>query len=293
MTRCEKTDEARAQPAFGALAPNGFQQLCLDTGRRLPPSPIGRRMASLLLRLAGGKSGRAFDMFVFDSQKARLRPFDNISEKRVFITPQFWEADERRALADFIRGDDGVFTFVDVGANAGLYTLFARSIATSAGRRFRAACIEPAEEMVTRLRFNLDASGALKDAMVFPVATGAHAGEAAFAINRANRGESRLLDTGSIRVPVRPLAQIADEAGLSRIDALKIDIEGGEYETLFAYFAASGAHFWPTLIIAEISHERAEQSLDALLMEKGYRLQVKTARNAVYSLPQRAAPQSS
>jgi FkbM family methyltransferase len=135
--------------------------------------------------------------------------------------------------------------------------------------------------MLSRLRFNIDASGATPEISIFPVIAGAHAGEARFAINETNRGASRVAEEGPLAVAVRPLTQMIDDAGLSRIDVLKIDIEGGEYEALYPFFASTGAHFWPTMIIAETSHERDGASLRQLLEDKGYKAQVKTARNVV------------
>ena len=83
-------------------------------------------------------------------------------------------------------------------------------------------------------------------------------------------------------MPVRPLAQLIDEAGLSCIDTLKIDIEGSEYETLYAFLAASGARFRPGLIIAETSHEQPAHSLGGLLTDNGYKLLLQTGRNSIY-----------
>ena len=180
-----------SEMAFGEFAPPAVNERARAIAHRLPHNWFGRKVASLLLGPAGGRAHRAFDVTVFGTQCVRLHPYDNISEKRVFITPQFWETEERRVLADFIRKGGGEFAFIDVGANAGLYTLFARSIAYECGRPFRAVCVEPDDTMLTRLRFNLEASGAHEEAKVFPVATGAHAGEAAFEINSDNRGESR------------------------------------------------------------------------------------------------------
>lgn len=266
-------------PPFGALAPTSFQESIRARAARLPDSFIGKRAASLLLRAAGGKSGRAFDVTVFETERARLHPYDNISEKRVYITPQFWEAEERAALAAFIAQGAGPLRFLDVGANAGLYTLFARSAARASGRGFQAVCVEPSPEMLARLRLNLAASQAGDDAQVFDCAAGASEGADAFSTNERNRGESRLGGEGGRTVRVRPLSAIIEEAGAPLIDAMKIDIEGGEPAALRGLFSACGERFRPGLIIAELSHSK---QLAALIGAEGYCEVLRTKRNGVY-----------
>lgn len=264
---------------FGAFAPSPVEEAARRMAMRLPDSFTGKRAASLLLRAAGGKSGRAFDVTVFGTERARLHPYDNISEKRVYVTPQFWEAEERAELAAFIAEGDGPFRFLDVGANAGLYTLFARSAARAAGRAFAAICVEPSPEMLARLRFNLEASGARGEVRVFDCAAGAREGEASLRTNERNRGESRIGDQGGRPVRVRPLAAIIEEAGAAAIDAMKLDIEGGEEAALNGLFAAPGERRRPPFLIVELSHSKG---LADLLAASGYRETLRTRRNAVF-----------
>ena len=87
---------------FGALSPSPAQERVRALARRLPANWCGRKAASLLLGPAGGRSRRAFDVMAFGSQKARLHPYDNICEKRVFLTPQLWDPAERAFLGDVI-----------------------------------------------------------------------------------------------------------------------------------------------------------------------------------------------
>ncbi|HBK92372.1 MAG TPA: hypothetical protein DDZ68_11940 [Parvularcula sp.] len=265
---------------FGVFGLTPAQAFFRRAAARLGDARRGRLAASLLLRAAGGKSGRAFDVPVFDTECARLHPYDNISEKRVFITPQFWEAEERAALGRFIANGKGAFCFLDVGANAGLYTLFARSAARGAGRDFRAICVEPSPEMLARLRFNLEASGAAGEIAVHDCAAGEREEAAPFRTNAANRGESRVSGDGDRQVRVRTLAAIIDEAGAARIDAMKIDIEGSEGAALRGLFSAAGERFRPAFVIMELSHAGAGAA--ALLGAQGYREVFRTGRNGVF-----------
>lgn len=270
-------------PPFGALAPSPFQEAVRRRAASLPANAFGRRAASLLLRAAGGKSGRAFDVTVFGTERARLHPYDNISEKRVFITPQFWEAEERAALAKFIAAGAGDFWFLDVGANAGLYTLFARSAAGRGGRKFQAICVEPSPEMQARLRFNLEATGAGAEVQVFDCAAGESEGVTSFSTNTRNRGESRLEPFGERQVSVQALSSLIEVSGAPRIDAMKIDIEGGEEAALKGLFATPGERYRPSFVVIELSHEGAAAA--RTLAEEGYRELLRTKRNGVFARP--------
>jgi len=241
------TGEDETAP-FGAFRPSDREARFRRFGRLLPRNWLGRKLASLLLGPAGGRKGEPLDVEVFGGARARLHPHDNICEKRVYLTPDHWDLDERAALAAAIRAKNGrEFVFVDVGANAGLYTLFAYAAAEAAGVRLRALCIEPDPEMARRLAFNLEASGI--DASIIRSAVSDAEGEAAFAPSPRSRGMGRLDATGGARVKTRPLLDILREAEIAEIDALKIDIEGHE-ETALAAFLRDGCFFAAFLRLA-------------------------------------------
>lgn len=266
--------------AFGAFAPSRAQQRFRRLAAGLPDNYLGRRAASLLLGPAGGRARRAFDVDVFGSQRARLHPYDNISEKRVFLTPQFWERAEREALAAAIancRGEE--FHFVDVGANAGLYTLFANAEARRRGKTLRALCIEADPEMAARLDFNLAASGL--SAVIRNVAASDADGRIGLEVNRESRGESRVGGSGGLDIEARRLRGLVREAGLARIDAMKVDIEGHETRALQPFFADAPQSLWPAMLIIETSHADAAQSAEALALRCGYHVRLKSKRNAV------------
>lgn len=271
-----------SDPRFGEFAPSRAQERVRAAASRLPANYFGRRAASLMLGPAGGRARRAYDVSVFGTQKARLHPFDNICEKRVYLTPQLWDGAERVALAEFIAGfKERSFRFVDAGANVGLYTLFARSEAQRAGARFRALCIEADPEMRARLAFNVAASSAGRDVAVAPFAISDREEALRFAVNRESRGESRLDAAGPLEVEAKPLLSLVEEARFSSIDAMKMDIEGAERAALAAFFATAPAALRPRFLILEISHETPESSALAVCVEAGYSVRLKTRMNAV------------
>lgn len=266
---------------FGALAPSPLQERFRAAGHRLPVNYFGRKAASLLLGPAGGRRRRAYDVEIFGAQRARLHPYDNICEKRVYLTPQLWDGAERAFLAERIGGFSGkVFNFVDVGANVGLYTLFARAEALRAGATLRAVCIEADAGMVSRLQFNLDASKARGDVAVFNYAASDKEATLRLAVNAKSRGLTRIAETGDAPVAARPLLSMIADAGLERIDALKIDVEGHEHAALGAFFRDAPSKLHPTLILLETSHADADRAAERLVLGAGYSEKLRTARNA-------------
>ncbi len=135
--------------------------------------------------------------------------------------------------------------------------------------------------MAARLRFNLEASGAVDEVAVFECAASDADKVLNFSINRDSRGLSRIDEAGETRVTARPLLSMLREAGFERIDAMKIDIEGHEFPALSAFMRDAPKALWPSLVILEVSHADAERSAEGLLSGVGYGVRLRTKRNAV------------
>lgn len=266
---------------FGAFAPGAFVEAVRRAGHKLPDGALFRKTSSLLLGLSGARAERPFDVAVFDTMKARLHPYDNIAEKRVYLTPQHWDPAERAMLADFIGSGAGPFTFVDVGANAGLYSLFAASIAKARARHARIIAIEPDPVMLDRMVCNFAFSGI--NAEIVARAVTAAPETLRFRINPRNRGENRIAPDGALTISGEPLAAILSARETAFIDAMKIDIEGCEYPALEAFFREAPPSLWPRFLILEISHDDAKRSAKELVLAQGYRLAHENRLNAVFN----------
>ncbi|MBT8472880.1 MAG: FkbM family methyltransferase, partial [Marinicaulis sp.] len=211
-----------------------------------------------------------------------LYPRDNLCEKRVFAAPQLWDADERAALERAIIAAPAgrPFIFVDAGANVGLYSLYARSAAAAHSRAFRGLAIEPDPENARRLKFNLSASGA-DEITLAETALAAEEGTVHLASHADNRGEIKLSDDGK---PVRaaPLAKVMAEAGILAADALKIDIEGVEFDVLSTYFKDQAPEKRPATIIMETPRrDDGNAAAVNLCRENGYEIAERTRMNSV------------
>jgi FkbM family methyltransferase len=159
----------------------------------------------------------------------RLDPIDWLD--RTILTTGVWEPNTWLGLAEHIP-KNGVF--VDVGAHIGYYSLKAASLVGSGGR---VLAIEPNPETLRRLRANIRESGA-SEVVVEPVACSDSDGMLEFfAANEQNVGASSLSRANasqagpvahSYRVRTRRLDDIVRESGGSRVDVIKIDVEGAE-----------------------------------------------------------------
>ncbi|WP_072396151.1 FkbM family methyltransferase [Hyphomicrobium sp. CS1GBMeth3] len=223
----------------------------------------------------------------FDGLKLRCHIADNGPERFVIFP-------ERRAAWDALELSVGGLepgdVFVDVGANFGLYSAMA---AKRVGPSGRVVAIEPHPELIRRLKFNINANG-FDNVTFFEAAVGADPGEATLYVNTSSFAESSLVAEGpntraalrATPVPVRTLHEIVETAGLTRIDSLKIDIEGYEDRALVPFLDTAPRHLWPRRVLVETIHTR-DWATDcvARFLAGGYVLERETKSDALLVRP--------
>jgi len=123
--------------------------------------------------------------------------------------------------------------FIDVGANDGYYTLFA---ARRVGPTGRVIAVEPSSRERAHLQRNLGRNG-LENVQVVAAALGAEPGFVDLLLaHGVHAGHNTLGDfahddvvrASSERVQLETLDAVVARQGLSRVDMVKIDVEGGE-----------------------------------------------------------------
>jgi FkbM family methyltransferase len=272
------------EPPYGAYAPSGLQRAVIGLTRTLPETWLGKRVAFAARRIALARLHTPLDVDVF-GRKLRIHPEDNVCEKRVLFTPQFFDPVERQVLASAVEAKRGAgFTFVDLGANVGVYSLF---VAGLAGPSARVLAVEPQPEIYQRLCFNVAAND-LGTVRTVQCAVADRDGALDLYIDRGNRGQSSIaLKTGSqktgerVTVPCKTLETALKEAGFDRVDALKIDIEGAEDTVLVPFFASAPPSLFPSLILLETSSDRWRTDCVALCVENGYTVTHRTRLNVI------------
>ena len=170
-------------------------------------------------------------------------------------------------------------TFVDVGANEGLYATFA---ARCVGPEGSVVAVEPSSREIGRLSRNLELNH-LENVLTFPVAASNRSGQADLRIaDYGHEGHNTLgafiYDTSLARtetVRLSPLDDVVRDANIERVDVMKIDVEGAELAVLQG---ARGvlSRDRPILVVelcdATLQHQGASsQDVLRLLKEYGYR----------------------
>jgi FkbM family methyltransferase len=121
------------------------------------------------------------------------------------------------------------WTFLDVGAAIGQFTVFA---AAAAGGRVHA--FEPSAANLATLRANVAQNGVGERVSIHRLALSNRAGEAEFS-TAPNAFMSRLDAASPLpaeRVPVEPLADAAARLGIDRVSVLKVNVAGFEPQVL-------------------------------------------------------------
>jgi FkbM family methyltransferase len=270
---------------FGRHQPYGALRRLLHFTQNAGTHWLGQRTA-LLVRRMGLRRLRARPVDVtVETLRARMRlyPFNNASEKRLLFTPQFSDREERRFIADRITPD---MTFLDIGAGCGAGSLF---VALRAGPRARVLAIEPQPLLFERLVYNLRQNPAAT-VKALDCAIADVEGPVKLFYNPFDLAETSMrivnVDTGggSFNASAKSLATLAHEEGLTRIDVMKLDVEGAEDLALEPFLTSEPESLWPRALVMAYSPAKWDVNLLGLLESRGY---VRVARTRVYVMYER------
>lgn len=271
--------EEEAAP-FGAYAPTGLVKSAVAATRRLGATWLNRRLTNIVRRWAIHRlKGRPVDVETLGF-RMRLMPYRNICEKRMLFSPQTFDPRELAILESRLRPG---FTFIDIGANVGAYSLF---VASRTDGSARILAVEPQPDIFNRLVYNvgLNAFATIK---AIECAVADKPGEVTLFLDAENSGESSVKIVGSggatpLRVMGRTLLDLVGQEGYGRLDAVKLDVEGAEDLVLGPFLESAGEALHPGLLIIENALKQWQIDLPALLVERGYRLVAETRLNFIY-----------
>ena len=171
-------------------------------------------------------------------------------------------------------------TMVDVGAHIGTMTIRGAKVV---GTKGKVLAVEPNPNTAAKLRANVEASG-WPQVKIEQVACGASDGKLDLFIgSRVNSGSSSLSKKNaeehgasgtSVTVDLVKLDELVERNGLTRIDVIKVDVEGAETQVITGG-QESIRKFHPVLILETVDHMLRNMGssfseLESLLGSLGY-----------------------
>jgi FkbM family methyltransferase len=277
-----KPDNDPSPAPFGAFAPTAAQAAIIRLAHRsrLKRGAFRPWLSRLVNLLRAGPVDVGY-------QGASFRFYHQASatERGALFNPDY-NIEELDFLRKHVPVIGGVF--VDVGANVGTYAMV---LARQVGPAGKVIAIEPHPTTHARLAFNNAASGYTQVKLV-AAAAAATDGELMIETDGDNLGASHIVtgevSSKAIRVPSLRLQRILDEAGVTRVDALKIDIEGFEDRALIPFFKDAPQSLWPRAVVIE--HLSANEWLEDCIADmraRGYAQTGKTRSNTLLVLGSR------
>lgn len=264
-----------AAPPFGAFAPNTAQQaiISLVQRSRLKRGAF-RPMMSRLVNLF-----RAGPVDV-EYQGASFRFYHQLSatERGALFNPEY-NIEE----LDFLRSHTPVGgVFIDVGANVGTYAM---ALARHVGPAGKVIAIEPHPVTHARLAFNRTASD-FGQVILVAAAAGPADGELMIETDGDNLGASHIVSgepgSGAFKVPSLRLQRILEDASVTHVDTLKIDVEGFEDRVLTGFFKEAPVSLWPAAVVIEhLSQDEWLNDCIADMLARGYVATAKTRSNTL------------
>jgi FkbM family methyltransferase len=202
-----------------------------------------------------------------------------------------YQSEVSRVVRRYVKPGDHC---IDVGANTGPVTLLLAKVASPTGK---VLSFEPGPPYYTRLRKNLDLNPRL-NRIVTTVNMGVSnvEGELLWAADRDHPWNAGLLGvTEGISVPVTTLDRWVDQCGWSKLDFIKIDVEGMELE-VFKGSQKTLEKFRPIVLFETMELFRESRGFDVFLeIEKlleglNYKLYELTDSNQVVEVNSRRLP---
>ena len=279
--------------AFGYYRPHIIVKMIISLAQKSPRNWFGQQIAQVCRKLVLRFSRLPIDISV---GKIKMRCYlkNNNSEKRFVFMPWRFEGVERKLLMQVLPVDG---TFVDIGANVGIWSL---DVATHLNPLGRIIALEPNPTAFERLSCNFRATCAVHAEWprvdLLQIGVNSLEGETDLHLDPENLGGSSLYkrkataqEGRAIPIMCKPLLLILNELSVSTIEALKIDIEGAEDLALVPFLEAAPSMLLPQYIFMENSQRLWRLDLVGKLCNRGYKFHSHTKGNLIYQLAETRA----
>lgn len=216
----------------------------IDSGAQVGAGPPGLGLAHHVATLGRAgfedhcRANRSYEYLVQSRGLCRVlgQPLMFVDTADMTFTPHmitngFWESWITVFVASVTKPG---MVALDIGANHGYYTLL---LADAVGATGHVVAVEPLPDLARLIGFSLDLNGYTAWTRVVEAAAGDHDGEVTLAVQAGRPMNSEVLEAQDrkersddwishrLRVPCRTVDDIAGE---TRVDVVKIDVEGAE-----------------------------------------------------------------
>ena len=146
--------------------------------------------------------------------------------------------------------------------------------------------IEPNPIVLDRFTRNIKLNGFDRKIKTFQTGVGAKRASMDLRLSHIDMGSSSIvnskLNSDKIKIKIIPLSELLKKEDITRVDVLKIDVEGFEDRVLFPYFRTLDKNLYPRLILMEDSSQKNwEQNIFEWLLANGYRVLTRTRGNTL------------
>ena len=213
---------------------------------------------------------------IYHGVKFRLYPHNNTIESKMFVSSRLREGKELDVISGYIKNGG---TFLDIGSNIGYYSMMAAKLGAT-----KIIAVEPNPIVLDRLKANIKFNKFEKLIKTFQIGIGEKLSTLELRLSQSDMGSSSIVNTklisDNIKIKVIPLEKLLKKEDITKVDVLKIDIEGFEDRALFPYFKNLNKKFYPRLVIMEDSSQTDwEENILEWLLANGYRVLARTRGN--------------
>ena len=254
---------------FGTFTPTLLQSLLIRLVRQniLARSAVRTRANRLLQYIRSG----AIDFSLYGLM-FRFFPAENSGDRKALLSPRDFDCTECRLIAKHLP-KNGIF--LDIGSNIGIYTFHLASIRPD----IKILAFEPSPRVFAKLSYNLTLNNLGERVKAFEMALSDVVGE----LNFDSQQESLVLGEGNISVKTDTLINVLKRENISKIGALKIDVEGAEDKVLLPFFTSAPKTLWPEIVVIEhVFPDQWDWDCISFLKNNGYLSVWRGKMNTVY-----------
>lgn len=251
---------------FGEMAPNGLQRMLIGLARRtfLHRGKFRHLMTRLITSIQA-----PIDVTRYGCNY-RIMGKNNLIEYGLLLHPDY-----NRKEIDFLVAGLRNGAALDIGSNMGLYSLPLARAAT------RVVSIDANKSMADRLEYNAQASG-LKNLDILNVAVGDKKGKATLHVHKDDLAIVNIEEDASGTIEINTLENIINALGITKVDVLKIDIEGHEDKALAPYLNNVSEDLVPDRIVIERIGPDDYPECHKAFVKLGYEAVDRTRSNSLY-----------